>query len=200
MTLATAPRLSEAAQALIDLRLDTIDRMLLGRVSRHDRLSIVGEAEAQIFEVLGQREVEEADRDEVLAVLARLDPPEAYVPEGAEERPAVPAERLPSLAPVQTGGGDSRVARASGIVGLSALGLVLFSPLIYLATAVTGSEVLLLMGLFGTAGLVFVGGLLAVVLAIYAQLRGVWAIVGLAVGLLAVLFSLAGGLFLIAEL
>ena len=45
MTTTTA-QLSESLQILIDSRLDTIDRMLLGRVSRQDRLAIVREVES----------------------------------------------------------------------------------------------------------------------------------------------------------
>jgi hypothetical protein len=56
--MATQVRLSESVQALIDARLDTIDRMLLGRVSRADRLDIVRDVETQIFELLQGRDGE----------------------------------------------------------------------------------------------------------------------------------------------
>jgi hypothetical protein len=42
MTVATA-RISESLQTLIDSRLDTIDRMLMGRVGRAERMAIVRE-------------------------------------------------------------------------------------------------------------------------------------------------------------
>ena len=48
MMVATA-RISDSVQTLIDSRLDTIDRMLLGRLSRQDRLAIVREVESQIM-------------------------------------------------------------------------------------------------------------------------------------------------------
>jgi hypothetical protein len=38
-TMTTAVTLTESAKALVDSRLDTIDRMLLGRVPRADRLA-----------------------------------------------------------------------------------------------------------------------------------------------------------------
>ena len=47
MTVATT-QVSESLQSLIDSRLDTIDRMLLSRLSRQDRLAIVREVESQI--------------------------------------------------------------------------------------------------------------------------------------------------------
>ena len=83
MTVATAP-ISDSLQTLVDSRLDTIDRMLLGRVSRQDRLAIVREVESQIHELLYDRGSDELTREDVLAVLARLDPPEAYIPDALE--------------------------------------------------------------------------------------------------------------------
>ena len=79
MMVATA-QISESLQMLIDSRLDTIDRMLLGRLSRQDRLAIVREVDSQIHELIQASEGDELTREDVLAVLARLDPPEAYLP------------------------------------------------------------------------------------------------------------------------
>lgn len=80
MTVATA-QISESLQTLIDSRLDTIDRMLLGRLSRQERLAIVTEVESQIHELLHANDADELTREGVLAVLARLDPPEAFIPD-----------------------------------------------------------------------------------------------------------------------
>src|SRR5262249_3020983 len=84
MTVASV-QLSESLQALVDARLDTIDRMRLGRVPRQDRLAIVKEVETQVFEQLCERDADRAQlgREDVLAVLARMDPPEAYIPDEA---------------------------------------------------------------------------------------------------------------------
>ena len=71
MTTIDATPLTEALQALVDARLDTIDRMLLGKVDRQDRLAIGREVESQIFDLLRGRDGETIGRDEVLAVLAR---------------------------------------------------------------------------------------------------------------------------------
>src|SRR5262245_28692687 len=116
MTVATMPLLG-SQQALIDARLDTIDRMLLGRVPRQDRLAIVKEVEAQVFELLQERDTEELDRDDVLAVLARLDPPEAYLPEEAGEEPASSPMRSRTRLIEPKRKGDLQVAKASGILG-----------------------------------------------------------------------------------
>ena len=102
-------------QALVDARLDTIDRMLLGRVARQDRLAIVREVESQIHDLLGEPRPRPLDRDDVLAVLARLDPPEAYLPEDLDP-PAVvrcevtPARRRPASTRWAAPGPRSRAA------------------------------------------------------------------------------------------
>lgn len=74
MTVAThrTIQLSTALQSLIDSRLDTVDRMLLSRVPRGERLAIVREVESQIDELLSERETDEVSREDVLAVLGRL--------------------------------------------------------------------------------------------------------------------------------
>src|SRR5271166_1244843 len=81
MTVTASIHVSESLQSLIDCRLDTIDRMLLGRLPRSARVEIVREVESQIFELLGARNNDELTREDVLAVLGRLDPPEAYLPD-----------------------------------------------------------------------------------------------------------------------
>lgn len=81
--MATTVQLPRALEMLIDSRLDTIDRMLVGRMARSDRLAIVREVESQIYDLLQEGEQEEHTRESVLAVLARLDPPEAYLPDEA---------------------------------------------------------------------------------------------------------------------
>jgi hypothetical protein len=50
-----------------------------------ERRSIVGEVETQIFELLARRGPA-LTREDVLAVLASLDPPEAYLPEEFRDR------------------------------------------------------------------------------------------------------------------
>jgi hypothetical protein len=194
MSLATG-RLSDALQTLVDSRLDTIDRMLLGRVPRQDRLAIVREVESQIFDLLPERDAGELSREDVLAVLARLDPPEAYLPEDDEEGPALSSIHLPAPADVSARPwrrGDPRAARASGILGLVALVLVILSPLVYMLAMLFQSEILL----FGLGGMVLlmvvVTGLLGLVLGVYSRVRGAWAVTGVVTSALALFSSLLG--------
>src|SRR5271166_291856 len=121
MTAIASIHVSESLQALIDCRLDTIDRMLLGRLPRSERVEIVREVESQIFELLGERNRDELTREDVLRVLGRLDPPEAYLPDesSSETVPrrgiatALPRPLVPARAP-WTG-------KASGILGITML-------------------------------------------------------------------------------
>jgi hypothetical protein len=100
--------------------------------------------------------------------------------------------------PAQSARADgSGIARASGIVGLCALGLFFLAPLVFLAAELLESQVLFYVGCIGAAALSFVAGLIAVALAVYARLRGPWAIVGLATGIVSALFSLLGSVGLL---
>jgi len=69
----------ETNQFLIDTRLEIIDRILRKRMMRSERLAIVQEVEAQIQELLADLDPQEVTREDVLRVLAKLDPPEAYL-------------------------------------------------------------------------------------------------------------------------
>jgi hypothetical protein len=189
MSVATT-ELSRSTQHLIDSRLDTIDRMLLGRVSRQERLEIVREVEAQIFEQLYQRGGGEVGREDVLAVLGRLDPPEAYLPEDDGDLGPVPT-RMPAkpranqALPMRKG--DPRIAKASGILGLVALALVMLAPLSYLVAALVESEAVLIVLGGGALAFAFIGSILGIVLSICSRLASVWAVIGLVTAALSVL-------------
>jgi hypothetical protein len=193
---ATSVRISASVQALIDARLDTIERMLLGRVSRQDRLAIVRDVETQIHELLQEHGDDEIGRDEMLAVLARLDPPEAYLPEEpAGELTSAPV-RVPMPArPDRTA--QARIARISGILGLSALAVLLLSPLLLLLAELAGSEELLLIGLFMIGGLVLVLGVLGLALGIAARRAGAWSLVGIVASVASLLFGFAAGSYVL---
>jgi hypothetical protein len=186
-------------QPLIDSRLDTIDRMLLGRLPRAERLEIVHEVESQIFELLTERvgESSEPTREDILAVLARLDPPEAYMPDETGHPPAPPrgASQLrvaghpwPTLArnPV------TPAARASPIVGLAVLLLLLimFPLTIGIANVFPGNAVVILTFWYGLTLIGFAGSITAVSLAATTRLRGSWGIAGLVIGIFGLLGSL----------
>ena len=165
---AAAVHLSDSVQALIDSRLDTIDRMLLGRLSRQDRLAIVREVESQIFELLQEREHEDLGRDDVLAVLGRLDPPEAYLPDEAG-RACVRSHANPRRRSNRQAE-SRRLGRAqSGMIGLSALSVLLLFPIGYLAAASLNSEVLALFLCGGFVLIMFACSVVGLTLGIYAR-------------------------------
>jgi hypothetical protein len=110
--MSAAKNLSNTLQAIIDNRLDAIDQNLLrAGLPRHQRRSIVEEVENQILEMLSRLEHDEWTRADVLAVLAKLDPPEAYVPEDAAARLASEGVSATARAGVQ-----ASVAAASHVV------------------------------------------------------------------------------------
>ncbi len=93
----TAPELDPEFRNLIDARLDAVERALLRvQVSYSERRHIVGEVETQIYELLARRS-ENPTREDVIAVLDSLDPPEAYIPEELRGRQAeATAESAPA--------------------------------------------------------------------------------------------------------
>ena len=170
MTVATGQRihLSESLQSLVDSRLDTIERMFLGRVSRAERMAIVREVDSQIHELLGERDADDFSREDVLAVLARLDPPEAYLPEeGPTDSPARAHGPIRSAArPVRNG--NTRVARTSGILGITSLSSTVLLPITFVLAEVSGS-VLPFYACFGMSPIVLVCAVLGITLGFYAR-------------------------------
>lgn len=71
---------SGTVRQLIDARLDAIERALMASgMTRADRSQIVSAIEDQIVEMLNQQGSDDPTREDVLQVLARIDPPEAYL-------------------------------------------------------------------------------------------------------------------------
>jgi hypothetical protein len=69
-----------ALRQMIDARLDNIERALMTQqMGRGDRHQILSAIEDQILEMLDLSAGEEPTRDDVLNILAKLDPPEAYL-------------------------------------------------------------------------------------------------------------------------
>jgi hypothetical protein len=188
MTVATA-QISESLQRLIDTRLDTIDRMLLGRLPRQDRLAIVREVESQIHELLQANDSEELTREDVLAVLARLDPPEAYIPDEIEGEPVSVHRTIPTRAQQLVLKGDSKVGRASGILGLTALTLTLLLPVDYLIAVALSSDVAFIILLVGNLLLMLIASVLGFALGVFARKSGPWALVGIVTSSLALFLS-----------
>jgi hypothetical protein len=145
MSTAMRMDLDAPLRVLVERRLDGIDKVLLAAgVSRGERCGIVEEVEAQIYEMLARRTEEPPTRQDVLAVLAALDPPEAYAPEGyraaaaaalATERPAGPQ---PSL-----------LALGSAAVGAINLMLLALCALLALGEGVEGELLMLAFGVLG---------------------------------------------------
>ena len=184
----TTGRLPRALQKLVDARLDTIDRMLLGRLPRADRLAVTRDVEGQIFDLLGERPGNELDREDVLIVLSRLDPPEAYIPEeGGYEATAVLLQSAAIGAARRTAEpaaspGERRRATVVGIVGLLLLGLVVLWPVTYafaMLGVISGSALFIL---FGLSGVMTVASVPTLVLSILWRRGGGWAAVGIVAG------------------
>jgi hypothetical protein len=196
-----SPRLSESLQILVDSRLDTIDRMLLGRVSRAERLAIVREVESQIHELLEERHTDDLSREDVLAVLARLDPPEAFLPETSEREPlparSGSARRL--MEPARSGG--DRAARASGIWGLAAIAcVVILFPLSFLLGEAIGSLPIAVSLWAVTILTILTCSVLGLVTAARSRRGGVWTGVGVVTSIIGLLCSLALAALLMMEL
>lgn len=189
MTTLDAVQLAPSLQALVDARLDTIERMLMGKLPRQDRLAIVREVESQIQEQISSHRQDELSREDVLAVLASLDPPEAYLPEDGEA--ASEGSRRISGGRTGTGRKAGRTGQAGGILGILCLAGAIFLPFLVWAVAMAfESEFVLLGGAVFSIVLIFVLAILSLVLSIQAGLRKAWAITGL-------ITSLCGGLIVL---
>jgi hypothetical protein len=195
MTTIAASPLTDALQALVDARLDTIDRMLVGRVNRQDRLAIVREVESQVFDLLQRHEGGPIDRDDVLAILARLDPPEAYLPDedsAAEPRPPR-VSSAPRAIPAPGHAGSGRTSLAGGILGIVSLTLIVFC---FLLEAIDGLVVMLF---YGSIGVSLIACVLAIIFAARVRLRGSWAVTGLVTGILSLLVLIGFGVILLVN-
>ncbi len=199
----TATLLEPDLQKLIDARLDTIDRMLMGRVPRTDRQAIIKEVESQIEELLSEKESDALGPEEILELLARLDPPEAYLVAGdPEDLPRTPLLRALSSAHAKPGrkqgGSANRLALAAGIVGILSLLFALTLPLAtYLLALALQSEGVLFGGLVLTVLLGLSTGIFALVAGTITLSKGAWPIVGIVTAALAVIVSLASTAFMI---
>jgi hypothetical protein len=177
-----ATQLSPALQALVDARLDTIERMLMGKVPRQDRLSIVREVESQIQEQLGNHHDGEPSREDVLTILATLDPPEAYLPEEGEPAPHIP--RVASTERAVKGRGALSTGVGGGILGIvSLVGAIVLPALTVMFTVPSQSAAIFFGGSAVSVLVVFVMATIALVLSIRTGLRKPWAITGLVTSL-----------------
>lgn len=178
---------AEERQALIDRRLDELDRALLGILPRAERLALVATVEARV-QVLGDA---------------------VSIP---REMPAeVPAAALSPVA-ARSRSRRSRLAFSAGVLGIVAASCLVASPLLLIALSIFG-ELLgetFSIALFGVlTALVTLGGGLAVCGSGASLLRLArrgqsatgtgWAITGLCTGALPMLIGLVGLLTLMAQ-
>ena len=135
--MSTAVSLDSAQQHLIDIRLDTLDRILIDSgVSRSRRSEIVQAIEEQIFEMLDQQG-DGATRESVLQLLRSLDPPEAYYSEDArtsivdrsKSRCEAMGDRFVSVRQWQTPAKHSGLAIASLVLAILSIPTILLFPI-----------------------------------------------------------------------
>ncbi len=202
-TTQTVGTLEDNAQALIDARLDTIERMLLGQVSRGDRLAIVREVEAQIHDLLAERDPNDTDRDAVIATLARLDPPEAYLADADQRRASANrgTQVLGTSRPVASSrdrAPGSTAGKVGGFVGLSSLiEVVLGVAMFFIGSQETHPVNLFDFVVLGMILISLLSTVLAIAFSAYAQLKGTWAIVGLTTGIISLTCFAGSFVFLV---
>jgi hypothetical protein len=198
MSTAEMSMTTNTARALIDARLEAVERALIGRLSRSERLDIVGEVESRIDELLRERcgSGIEPTREDVLAVLARLDPPEAYLDfESGEETRQPSFERAMNRPGSATFVNDDKLKRRSlygGICGIVGVVFALISPGFILLSVNTNSAFFLYFGFGGCVFTCMTMGAAAIVLSAMGELRSGWSIAGLVLGVISALLSLIG--------
>lgn len=190
MTTRFASPMTEANQMLIDSRLDAIERNLLGRMPRADRVAIIQEVESQIQDLLRDRDPQEVSREEVLDVLRKLDPPEAYL---AENPPRLEGYRT-SITDRSGAAMPSYRRKSRGISGLvgGILGIscVVGFFMVFILAVANEQAAKAICILFGFPGLgASITGLVFSILGI-SRGQGAWAIVGLVLTPIAILFWL----------
>jgi len=171
----TTATLSPALRALIDERLDGIDRVLRhARTPRPERLEILDSVENQILEMLAKRTAEEPTRRDLLAVLAELDPPEAYA-FGEETRTRTPdVEPLPQQksVPVNAPVAPARWSTLAILAGSAVPVWIIGAALTVFAAFAMGGD--------SAAAFLYIGLPLLVFAAFVSTGLGVWAMVTIA--------------------
>lgn len=118
MSAATPADAHAAIEARLEAHLDAIDRQLLAAgLAHHQRRQVTQDVEAQLREMLRARAGEAPTAADFEAVLAELDPPEAYA--------AGVVARSAAEAPPGSASADSFAARTSGLFQSGALSLAL---------------------------------------------------------------------------
>ena len=177
--------LSPSLQQLIDARLDTIEKYLLNTTtSRSERRDIIQSVEDQVDELVRRRDDPEPTRESILAVLAMIEPPEAYLD---LESPGLVSRVVPDAAASGRSGAARPTHRWTPLAAVSfVLGLIcLLSIVLWPVSVITGMAAA-------------VSGSIALTQIYYAAYtKGVWlSVIGVCSPAIAVLafIVLAGGL------
>jgi hypothetical protein len=136
----------------------------------------------------------------VLAVLGRLDPPEAYLPE--EPTAGLDAGRPGPVLRPEVGmaprASRARLSLAGGILGVcTASSIPVLGLLTWFVTMEINSIVLFVLGFVLIALLGLSCGIASIVLAVRSGLRTGWSTVGLVSGIIALVFTAAVNLVLV---
>ncbi len=197
MTTMTATPLDPALQSLVDARLDTIDRMLLGRVPRADRLGILREVESQIEELISQKDPANLGREDILAVLGQLDPPEGYLPEMLPTSDVQMSATRPSTKSTSQGktpGGPAKKTGNTALLGglmslLSLIAIFLLTPVVLFIGFLVFPYMLFVLPVVAIVSFAF--ATTGLILGIKNFGQGAWPIIAVVTGGLTQLFSLA---------
>lgn len=206
MTTAEMNTETRNARALIDARLEAVEQALIGRISRAERLDIVGEVESRIDELLHERcgPGTEPTRADVLAVLLKIDPPEAYLDFESADEPRQPVfERVASRPRFESEAGEEkqqrRFSQIGGFCGLFGIFSAVAAPSFVLLAEATDSIVVLTLGAGGCALACFLAGIGAHVFAMMGRPRSGWSVMGQVFGTISVIASLIAIYLLFCE-
>ena len=135
-------------------------------------------------------------------MLARLDPPEAYLTDETSGEPEHAASRVsphPRINPLAERR-KPRASIASGILGLVVVFLVLLSPLPYFVGLLLQSEFVMIFGWATEILAVVAAGVLGICLGIYSRFKDGWAIMGVVACSLSVAAAFIASAILLAPI
>jgi hypothetical protein len=128
----------------------------------------------------------------MLAVLGRLDPPEAYMPDDSANVGGTVKKATPTPSQHESLSRNAKLGRASGVLGTTAIALLLLGlPLTYGIAVLFNSQATLFVLGGGSALLVFGSASVGLVFGLVARHSGTGAIVGIVTSMLAPVMALA---------
>ena len=121
--------MNDQVRKRIDEHLDAIDRILTDSgMTRSERRNITDDVESQILDMLGARSGDDPTLAELEAILAELDPPEAY----AQNAPGAPLASTSGIQAIATSNAAPTTRRGLGITSLvlALLGTLIIVPVV----------------------------------------------------------------------